>query len=64
MVLILYNLDIIIAIKMDITASSITSLPYDLTTLISNLFYYYSTYLDEFIRRRIIEDYDIQLSSR
>ena len=64
MVLILCSLDVVVGVEMDVTASSITSLPCDFTTLVGNLFYYYLTYSDEFIRRWIIEDYSIKLSSR
>jgi hypothetical protein len=64
MVLIWYSLDAVVAVKMDITTSSATSLPCNLTTLIGNLFHHYLTYLDKFIGRRMIEDYSIQLSGR
>jgi hypothetical protein len=52
------------AVKMDVTTSSIISLPYNLITLVGNLFYHHLIYLDEFIGRRIIEDYSIQFSGR
>jgi hypothetical protein len=64
MVLIWYSLDAVVVVKIDITTSSATSLPCNLTTLVGNLFYHHPTYSDEFIRRRIIEDYGIQLSGR
>jgi hypothetical protein len=41
---------------MDVTAS-LTS---NLTTLVSNLFHYYLTYLNLFIGRRIIKNYNIK----
>ena len=63
MVLILCGLDLVVAVGMDVTASSTTSLPCDLTTLVGNLFHHHLTYSDEFIRRRMTEDYGIQLSN-
>ena len=64
MMLILCSLNVVVAVEMDVTASSITSLPCDLTTLVGNLFHHHLTYSDEFIERRMIEDYGIQLSGR
>jgi hypothetical protein len=49
---------------MDITASLTASLTSDVTTLVGNLFHHHPTYSDEFIGRRMTEDYDIKLSSR
>jgi hypothetical protein len=58
MVLIWCNLDFVMAVEMDI-AASLTS---EVTTfnLAGNLFYYHRTYLDQFIRRQITEDYGIK----
>jgi hypothetical protein len=53
-----------VAVEMNITTSSTTSLPCNLTTLIGNLFHHHPTYSDEFIERRMTEDYNIQLSGR
>jgi transposase InsO family protein len=64
MVLIWCSLDVVVAVKMDVTTSSTTSLPCNLTTLVGNLFHHHPTYSDEFIGRRMTEDYDIQLSGR
>jgi hypothetical protein len=60
MILILYGLDVVMAVEMDVIAS-LTS---DLTTLVGNLFHHHPTYLDLFIGHRITEDYDIKLSNR
>jgi len=45
---------------MDVTAS----LTFDATTLVGSLFHHHPTYSDEFIGRRITEDYDIKISGR
>jgi hypothetical protein len=60
MILILYGLNVVVAVKMDVTAS-LTS---DLTTLVDNLFHHHPTYSDLFIEHRITEDYGIKLSDR
>ena len=64
MVLIWCILDVAVAVEMDVTTGLTTSLPYDLTTLVGNLFHHHPTYSDEFIGRRITEDYGVQLSGR
>ena len=64
MVLILCSLNVVVAVEMDVTASSTTSLPCDFTTLVGNLFHHHLTYSDEFIERRMTEDYGIELSGR
>jgi hypothetical protein len=60
MILILYGLDVVVAVEMAVTAS----LTADLTTLVSNLFHHHPTYSDLFIGHRITEDYGIKLSGR
>jgi hypothetical protein len=52
------------AVEMDVTISSITSLLCNFTTLIGNLFHHHLIYSDEFIGRRITKSYDIQFSDR
>src|SRR6266496_2722433 len=64
MILIWCSLNVVMTVQMDVTASSTTSLPCDLTTLVGNLFHHHPTYSDEFIERRMTKDYSIQLSSR